>query len=114
MKKLLREKMTWLLVAVGICGVLLFGIGSFFGDREPEKPTTVGDPTVFEESLRELLGNLEGVGEVKLYVRMAGELPDGIAVLCEGGNDPTVQKQVIGLLTALYPIGAHRIYVGKG
>lgn len=37
----------------------------------------------------------------------------GIAVVCEGGGDPTVRQHLIGLLSAAYGIGSNKIYIAE-
>lgn len=37
----------------------------------------------------------------------------GVAVVCEGGNDPAVRAQLTALLSALLDIGSNRISIGR-
>ena len=37
----------------------------------------------------------------------------GVAVVCDGGDDPAVQREVTSLLCAALSLGSHQVYVGK-
>ena len=116
-----RKKLPLLLLLCGAVGALLLLLGGEWGGRSSgndRSQVDIANKATIDE-LRELLAGVEGAGDnAKIYLTVT-EQPDGrqklqgVAVLCEGGDDPAVQKRIIGLLTALYDIGAHRIYVGR-
>ncbi len=56
-----------------------------------------------------------GSGASRGTVYLTDEPPriGGIAVICDGGGDPTVCRRLIGLLTAAYGIGANKIYIAQ-
>ena len=58
---------------------------------------------------------LVGSGASRGTVYLTDEPPrlGGIAVVCEGGSDPTVRQRLIGLLCAAYDIGANKIYIAQ-
>lgn len=105
MKTLWKEYRVWLLLLAAVLGVLLLWTGS----RQPKSEPPAND----EPSLAELLESVGGVGEAAVFTRYEGERLAGIAVLCEGGKDPAVRQAVIELLSSLYGLGSHRIYVGS-
>lgn len=49
-------------------------------------------------------------------VTLSQEAPEikGVAVICKGGDDPTVQKQIIEMISALFHLSASRIFVSAG
>ncbi len=49
-----------------------------------------------------------------LLLRVDYPAVDGVSVLCEGGDDPAVKKEMIEILSAFFGIGSNRIHVGKG
>lgn len=120
------KKLPLLLLLCGAVGAVLLLLGGEQGWK-PGGKTDGGkaqdDPEAVSEAAKEELSNLlssiEGVGKVKIHLTIASAPPDskqklqGIAVLCEGGGDPVIQKRIIGLLSALYGLGSHRIYVGE-
>jgi stage III sporulation protein AG len=58
---------------------------------------------------------LVGSGASRGMVYLTEEPPrlSGIAVVCEGGGDPTVRRHLIGLLSAAYGIGTNKIYIAE-
>jgi len=56
-----------------------------------------------------------GSGASRGTVYLTEEPPrlGGIAVICEGGGDPTVCRRLIGLLCAAYDIGANKIFIAQ-
>lgn len=115
-------KLPLLLLLCGAIGVLLLFFGGKAGKKNSDVQTdeTKTEEEATQKELETLLSGIAGVGQVKLYLSFQPEGTaesgahrlHGIAVLCQGGEDPAVQKRVISLLTALYDLGAHRIYVG--
>lgn len=59
---------------------------------------------------------LIGSGSAETAVLLGYENPviEGIGIVCEGGDDPRVQREIISLVSAAYHIGASRIYVVRG
>ena len=56
-----------------------------------------------------------GSGASRAMVYLSEEPPrlSGIAIVCEGGGDPTVRQRLIGLLSAAYGIGSNKIYIAE-
>ena len=49
-----------------------------------------------------------------LLLRVDYPAVDGVSVLCEGGDDATVRREMTALLSSLLGIGTNRIHIGKG
>lgn len=49
-----------------------------------------------------------------LLLRVDYPAVDGVSVLCEGGDDAAVRREMTALLSSLLGIGANRIHIGKG
>lgn len=49
-----------------------------------------------------------------LLLRVDYPAVDGVSVLCEGGSDAAVRREMTDLLSSLLGIGANRIHIGKG
>jgi hypothetical protein len=67
-----------------------------------------------EERLCEMLSSISGVGECEIMISYTddGEV-DGVAVLCEGAESPSVRQSVKELFSSLYGIGRSRISILK-
>ena len=119
-----------LIVLFVVGAVLLFA--SVRGDHgesmEDDRVPGLAEKRALEKELSQLIGSLEGVGNVtvslslesgneyvwengKNTVVLAGRVR-GVAVVCTGGNDPSVRERVIGLVCALFdlPMRAVSVY----
>lgn len=49
-------------------------------------------------------------------VTISREAPEvkGVAVICKGGDDPIIQQQIIGMISALFHLTTGRIFVSAG
>lgn len=56
-----------------------------------------------------LVGN--GSNESAVYLRLKTPEISGIGIVCTGGDDPAVRKEIINLLSAAFGIGTNKIYV---
>ena len=106
-----------LIVLLGVA-LLIFGIASSGTD------STDGTGTEDEEErLAELLTMIDGVGECRVMITYTTERVgygsevvrhvEGVAVLCTGGNDPSVKKRITEMTSALYSIGSNKVRVEK-
>lgn len=103
--------------------ILLIALSSLFGGREAAQ-TAVTE----EERLAALCNSVAGVSEARVMITYEavyaasilgksseGEKICGIAVVCRGGADPTVQLRLHSMLESLYALPSTRISVsGSG
>lgn len=73
-----------------------------------EKKVTVGG----ESTSYVTVGN--GDSESLVYVTERAPAIVGIGVVCAGGQDATVRREVTALLSAAFGVGSHQIYVTGG
>ena len=59
-----------------------------------------------------LIGN--GSAETAVLLGYENPVIEGIGIVCEGGDNPNVQKEIISLVSAAYHISSARIYVVRG
>ena len=59
-----------------------------------------------------LIGN--GSAETAVLLGYENPVIEGIGIVCEGGDNPSVQKEIISLVSAAYHISSARIYVVRG
>ncbi len=56
-----------------------------------------------------------GSGSSKSAVKVTEKPPTigGIGIVCKGGGDPTVQKRLLGLLSAAFNVSSSKIYIAE-
>ena len=90
-----------LLVTVGIIFIVISG---FQGETRDESE---------EDRLAEVCSGIEGVGRCSVVLNIKDGEVVSCAVLCEGGDLPTVKGEIKSLVSSLYGIGYNRIIVLK-
>ena len=129
-------KRKWLLVLLVALGIGLVFLGGSM-TKETGNGTNATDSDSFETAYREdleqniaqLCKKIKGAGEVSVMITLsegnsytysggklvAHRLPtvQGVAIICEGGENERVKGEIISMVSALLNIGSHRIYVGK-
>ncbi len=128
----------WTLALLGVLGLALLILGG--GGGEEEAPTLGAEEyrAALTAEVRALCGEVRGVGEVSVlltleageshiyaegergYITAGGEglliesrppRVAGVAVVCDGGSDPTVRETLTEMLAAALGIGVHRVKV---
>jgi hypothetical protein len=105
-------------ILVGI--LLVFGITvlafGYLGGRDKTDENILSDEERYTAELEEILSGVEGIGKMKIMVscEKVGDklLVNGVAILCQGGDDPMVVKDVIGIVGAVCGVPSNKIYVG--
>ncbi len=106
-----------ILVLVAVLGVVLILFGGSIKENADEK----GDKKMSEfreetvSELTALISDLKGVYDVSLLITVGesgnGYRVEGVSVVCKGGEDPYVQKNITDLVSALYGLTSSRISV---
>ncbi len=73
-----------------------------------DKKTTVGG----ESQTYITVGN--GSDEALVYITERAPAISGIGVVCSGGTDPVVKREITALLSAAFGVPANKIYVAGG
>lgn len=70
--------------------------------------------TDMEKRLESILGDMEGVGTVKVMIttKDMGEV-EGVAVIADGGDNPVVVRRITSVVEALFDVETHKIMVIK-
>ena len=98
----------WLSVAALALGILLvLASGSFSAD----KPS---DASSLEQKLARLCERVDGVGSVSVAVSLNGDSIEGVGVVCVGGNDPAIRRELTRLIAAACGIRSNKIFVTGG
>ena len=105
--------------AVMLLGLLLLVAG---GALSGEKSSELSGEERIEERLAELCSSVDGVGECRVMVSCqtvgksygsSGELRvESVVILCRGGANEKVKKELTELVVSLYGIGSNRVKVG--
>lgn len=151
-KALLKgKKKLWLLVALGVLGVLLVVIGSIGTTKEKNSPS-VAENSSDEAYIAELENKIYNViakitgdsgavvvitcggGTEHVYVSNGGDNVEyvtvrtdgnyslvllknvypsvvGVSVACKGGDDPSLQKKLIGVISTALGVSSNRICI---
>ena len=83
-----------------------------------------------EEKIRRLCAEVGGVGEVRVsvyinemfdyvntggadspYLTLCAPKISGIGIVCDGGNDPNVKKELTMLISTAFSVGSNKIYI---
>ena len=82
--------------------------GSIYSDSSGDYDQTLG------KELEEMLGNIEGVGEVKVLLKTSDEREvTGVMVVCEGGDDKNLVAYITDAINGLLGVPVHKIKVMK-
>lgn len=66
------------------------------------------------KELEEMLGNTEGVGKVKVLVKLTDDNEvTGVMVVCEGGDDKNLVAYITDAINGLLGVPVHKIKVMK-
>jgi hypothetical protein len=69
----------------------------------------------YSKQLEDILTEIAGIGKMKIMVTTettGGNIKvQGVAIICEGGDDPRVVKDIIGIVGAVYGIPSNKVYV---
>lgn len=95
-----------------------------FADFSPKSEENTA--LTMEEQLESLCNSVNGVQNAKVMItyeavqvsawNSAGSSPEkilGVAVVCDGGNDPAVQLTLHNMIKALFGISANRITISQ-
>ena len=82
--------------------------GSIYSDSSGDYDQTLG------KELEEMLGNIEGVGTVKVLLKTSDEREvTGVMVVCEGGDDKNLVAYITDAINGRLGVPVHKIKVMK-
>lgn len=114
-EKFLPKKSQWLVIL--LVGVLLVVIAIPTNKKSDQGTFDVYDETEMsatdmEKRLENLLGQMQGVGEVHAMITyQEDELVEGIVVIAEGGGNAVVVRNITEVVQALFAVDSHKIKV---
>jgi hypothetical protein len=108
-------KLKFLLIIL-ICGIVLLVIAGRYSDKLSSPDTSVmshseGESSL-EQKIRVLCESVNGVSSVSVAVSLDrdGNII-GVGIVCRGGSDPTIQRELIPLVSAACGVGSNRIFI---
>jgi len=115
LKKFIPKKNQWMLIL--LVGILLVVIAIptnkssiLYSDSSYEKTQVQADN--LEKRLKNLLEQIEGVGEVHIMITYAEDTKvDGIVILADGGGNAVVARKISDVVQALFTVDSHKIKV---
>lgn len=114
-EKFLPKKSQWLVIL--LVGVLLVVIAIPTNTESDQGTFDVYDEvensaTDMEKRLENLLGQMQGVGEVHAMITyQEDEMVEGIVVIAEGGGNAVVVRNITEVVQALFAVDSHKIKV---
>ena len=75
---------------------------------------STSDASSLEEKLGRLCERVEGVESVSVAVSLNGDRIEGVGVVCVGGNDPAIRRELTELISAACGIRSNKIFVTGG
>lgn len=91
--------------------VLLCFEGDFEKVYATDEDTTERDGST--QTTRQYLTVGSGSGEQPVLITRKAPRVSGIGIICEGGDDPAVCRELTDLLCATFGIGANKIYIAE-
>ncbi|MBE6672285.1 MAG: hypothetical protein E7599_02015 [Ruminococcaceae bacterium] len=127
-----RGKRTVLWVVLATVGALLLLLAARVGTKNPvvdDRLPSVSSKRALEQELTELILQMEGVSRARVSVSLesgneyvwengkntlilSGRVR-GVAVVCDGGADPTVRQRIVTMLCALLDLPMRSVSVSQ-
>ena len=115
MKRVLGSWKIILVIAVGALIILASSLGSGTDSTDTKDATEV--------KIKEMCSSLVGVGECRVMVTYSSASTrygvstearvESVAIVCRGADKASVRAEITAMLSALYGIGANRIFISK-
>lgn len=105
-------KLKFILIIL-ICGSVLLVIGGKYEEIRKQNSVSVSQyETELEGKIRILCESVEGVSSVSVAVSLdAKGNVKGIGIVCLGGSDPKIQRELLPLVSAACGVGSNRIFI---
>jgi stage III sporulation protein AG len=128
--KILQKAGPVRIVLVVLCGVVLMLLSCYdSGEKAAVSTGSSGDTEESEEynntreaELKKLLEKIDGVGEADVMIslktssgKVTGDEQEisGIVIVCQGGEDSVIKREITEAVSALFSIESHKIKIMK-
>ena len=126
-RQILHRMGPFRLGAIILCGIVLLflscgGMGAGTTKSTSEEQAEFTEEEEYREQMRtelmKLLGQVEGVGKVQVMLNLRNEEDEeprvaGVAVVCDGGDNMAVKREITEAVSALFQLESHKIKVMK-
>lgn len=134
-----KEKTVRIIIALGIAGIVLIFLSSLWDGGENNKACDGSQSSVsaetygdnLEKELKEIVSKISGVGRCEILLTMENSVEyvylsngdtktksieptvRGVAVVCDGGDNPVTKEKIIDVVTKALNISSSRVSVTK-
>ncbi len=98
----------WLAVVAMSLGIILLIIATLSGDDSKSQDDS---PMSLEAKLTRLCERVDGVSEATVVVSLDGERLCGVGIVCIGGDDPRIRRELTELIAVACDLGSNKIFV---
>ena len=92
-----------------LAGIVLLVLS---GSKTPSVQSSLDGETSLEAKIRTLCESVDGVSSVNVAVSLDGDGEVvGIGIVCRGGSDPKIQRELLSLVSAACGVGSNRIFI---
>ena len=92
-----------------LAGIVLLVLS---GNKTTSVQSSLDGETSLEAKIRTLCESVDGVSSVNVAVSLDGDGEVvGIGIVCRGGSDPKIQRELLSLVSAACGVGSNRIFI---
>ena len=104
-------KLKFLLI-IFIAGIVLLVLAGKDTEKDTSLQSSLNGETSLELKIRTLCESVDGVSSVNVAVSTNGDGEIiGIGIVCRGGGEPKIQRELLSLISAACGIGSNRIFI---
>ena len=104
-------KLKFILIIL-IAGIVLLVIAEKDVKKDTSIQSSLNTETSLEIKIRTLCERVDGVSSVNVAVSTDGDGEIvGIGIVCRGGGEPKIQRELLSLVSAACGVGSNRIFI---
>ncbi len=95
-----------------LAGIVLLVLGGKGSGKTQSVQSSLDTETSLEAKIRTLCESVDGVSSANVAVSLDGDGEVvGIGIVCRGGSDPKIQRELLSLVSAACGVGSNRIFI---
>ena len=104
-------KLKFLLI-IFIAGIVLLVLAGKDAKKDTSFQSSLNTETSLELKIRTLCESVDGVSSVNVAVSTNGDGEIiGIGIVCRGGGEPKIQRELLSLVSAACGVGSNKIFI---